>query len=324
MARITVVGPVHMDLFIRGTAPSDMGALNSWVGPSLVETLVAGSIGYTIQDLARLGWQVRVVSQVGNDGFGHEIRSLLDQQGMDLEYLRRGDGHTTVAIYILLFGGSKRPMTYRLASFDPWPEPIPLEILDPTPDVLHCGGLLHFPDLGNRSMPDLFRAARERGIRTSLDPQFPLVDTDPPWLRFFEPVMRHVDVLMLDEQEGEAIFDVSGTEAIVTEAHRMGIEIVAVKRGEKGAVLSNGLAVVDQPAVEIDQDLVSDAVGAGDAFDAGLLTALERGEDLPQTARFATAAAASTLTGKGGADSFGSPEEIDEMLARVPEPRVSR
>lgn len=318
--RIVVVGPVHMDLFMRGTAPTEVDEINRWVGPSEVETLVAGSIGYTIQNLRRLGWQVRVVSQVGSDGFGMEIRSVLNDQGMDLEYLLEGEGQTTVAIYIMLFGGSKRPMTYRLAPFDPWPEPVPLEVLDPGFDVLHCGGLLHFPHLGDRSMPELFRTARERGITTSIDPQFPLVETSPPWLRFFDRVMRHVDVLLLDQDEGEAIFDVSGVGAIIHHAHRMGVSTVAVKLGERGAVLSDGSSLYEQAALKIDPELVHDAVGAGDAFDAGLLTALQRGDDLPAAGRFATAAAALTLTGKGGSETFGSVEDVEEMVVRVPEP----
>ena len=50
--RVVVVGPVNMDLFIRGEAPLDREALNLWVGTPDVELLVAGSIGYTLQVFA--------------------------------------------------------------------------------------------------------------------------------------------------------------------------------------------------------------------------------------------------------------------------------
>lgn len=319
--RMTVVGPLNIDLFIRGTAPVDAAALNEWVGPADVEMLVAGSVGYTVQDLALLGWEVSVVSTVGSDGFGAFIVEEMERRRVDTSFVVTAPGDTTMAIYMMLFGGVKRPMTYRLGQYEPWPDPIPSEALRGV-DALHCGGLLHFPDMWHRSLVDAFASMRRGGLKTSLDPQFPLVETPPPWLPHIVDVLEHVDVLLVDEREGCALFNVLDVSQVIEAAHELGVSTVAVKRGSEGAVLSDGHMVLEQPAVDIDPASIRDAVGAGDAFDAGFLTALWRSHNLARAGRLATAAAALTLTGRGGSESLFSAEAVVTMAERVPPPRT--
>ena len=155
--RAVVIGPVNVDLFIRGHAPLDPEVLNSWVGPSEVDFLVAGSIGYTIQALQRLGVKVDVCTTFGEDAFGVHLKGAVEQAGIGTSLSRSAPGETAIGIYMLLFGGSKRPMTYRLPSFEPWPDPIPLDGFDGM-SLLHCGGLLHFPNMWHRDLAPLFRA----------------------------------------------------------------------------------------------------------------------------------------------------------------------
>jgi sugar/nucleoside kinase (ribokinase family) len=82
--------------------------------------------------------------------------------------------------------------------------------------------------------------------------------------------------------------------------------------------VSDGRTVLEQPAAAVDQAQVVDAVGAGDAFDAGFLDALARGEPLPAAARWATAAAYLSLTGRGGAEGIAGREAVAAALAHVP------
>jgi sugar/nucleoside kinase (ribokinase family) len=81
--RVVVVGPVNMDLFIRGEAPLDREALNSWVGSPDVELVVAGSIGYTLQVFALLDDAVEACTTIGSDAFGTHIRQELEARSVD-------------------------------------------------------------------------------------------------------------------------------------------------------------------------------------------------------------------------------------------------
>jgi 2-dehydro-3-deoxygluconokinase len=322
MPRAAVIGPVNMDLFIRGQAPLDASALNQWVGPAEVDLMAAGSVGYTVQALHNLGVEVDLCTTFGDDAFGSFLRDALAARGIGLGLSDTAQGETAIAIYMLMFGGTKRPMTYRLPGFEPWPDPIPLVDLARY-ELVHCGGLLHFPGMWHRDLAPAFKAARVAGAMTSLDPQFPLTDMAAPWLPHIEDAIPHVDVLLCDERESLALFDVRDPLVALGRALELGARVVAVKLGPQGAMLSDGRRLIRQPSVEIDASAVRDSVGAGDAFDAGLLSSLLRGVDLPAAARFATAAAALTLTGRGGADRIASVAAVEAALAEVPEPEVT-
>jgi len=321
--RVALIGPLNMDLFIRGDAPLDRESLNAWVGPSRFDLLVAGSIGYTAQAFARLGDEVELHSTIGTDAFGAHIRRAVVDDGIDDGYLVEADGHTAIAVYMMLFGGTKRPMTYRLPAFEPWPDPAPVIRPDASvPALVHSGGLLHFPEMWHRGMVDVMVAARAAGALTAIDPQFPLVDMPAPWSDHIDDVLSSVDVLLCDEGELAMLFGRDTLEAGVAAAHEAGPRVVVVKRAERGAVASTPGLWVDQPAVPIPPETAIEAVGAGDAFDAGFLHALLLGSPIDEASRFATATASRTLQARGGSEGIGSLALVTESLVAVPEPRV--
>ena len=317
--RVAVIGPVNMDLFLRGTAPFDRAALNEWVGPSDVQLLVAGSVGYTAQAFARLGCRVELCSTTGDDAFGAHIRKVLGEAGIDMRHSSTVPGATAIAIYMLLFGGSKRPLTVRMPGFEPWPDPLPTFIGEGSqPDLLHSGGLLHFPYMWGRTLAEAFARARAAGVRTSIDPQFPLVDTPAPWLPHIADALANADILLCDEGEARRIFDTPDLGRAIRLAHAAGPTIVAIKRGAQGSLVSDRGQPVRQPAVAVPQAQVREAVGAGDAYDAGFLDALMRGHDVTFAARFGTAVAAISLRGRGGSEAIANRAAVNQSLSAVP------
>lgn len=323
LPRVSLVGPLNLDLFLRGSAPSDPGELNAWVGPSEVELLVAGSIGYPAQAFARLGATVELHSHVGDDGFGAHIRSTLVSAGIAERFLVTVPGQSAIAIYMLLFGGQKRPMTYRLPDSLPWPsEPAFVRPGEPLPDLVHSGGLLHFPGMWHSGLAASFRAAREAGVTTSIDPQFPLDDRPAPWSSHVADVLAVSDVLLCDEHELHMLFDGPGFREDLEAAHAAGPAIVVVKRGAAGSLVSGEGILIEQPAVPVPARDVREAVGAGDAYDAGFLDSLVRGAGLAAAAAFGTAAASLTLTARGGSEGILDRDAVLAALPRVPEGSV--
>lgn len=317
--RVSLVGPLNMDLFVRGSAPLDRASLDTWVGPSEVDLLVAGSIGYPAQAFRRLGARVELHSHVGDDAFGMHIRRSLSDAGIETRFVATMPGQTAIAIYVLLFGGQKRPMTYRLPGSEPWPVRPPFtRPSEPLPDLVHSGGLLHFPGMWHRGQAEAFAAARAAGCRTSIDPQFPLDDRPAPWSRHVADVLAESDVLLCDEGELGMLFDAPDLEAGLRAAHAAGPGLVVVKRGARGSLVSLGDRRVEQPAVSVPDDLVREAVGAGDAYDAGFLDALCRGASPAEAAAFGTATATLTLTSRGGAEGIADREAVLAALPRVP------
>jgi len=311
---VGLIGPLNVDLLITGQAPTDISALTLWAGPSNVILCAAGSAGYIAQDLAKFGLQTSLVSTLAEDPFGDAILRILDEAGLNTGFVdRQADTLTGIGIYMLLFGSKKRPLTYRLPTHQPWPNPITkkqCEFLLASHRHIHCAGYLHFPDMWNDQMADLFRDAKAAGLTTSLDPQFVLFPIETPWLEPLRGILKYTDMLLLDEDEARKITLETDLGRAVEVLHSLGPRVIAIKRGENGSILSSKEKLYALPAVSVPEEQIVDSIGAGDAFDTGMIYGFLRGWPSDQCQKFATRAAASTLLGAGGTSTLAGVEEL--------------
>jgi sugar/nucleoside kinase (ribokinase family) len=313
---IGLIGPLNVDLLINGQARLDMAELTRWAGPSNVTLCAAGSAGYIAQDLARFGLKTSLVSTLAEDPFGDAILRILNEAGLNTDCVDRQAGTLSgIGIYMLLFGSKKRPLTYRLPTHRPWPTPITegqKEFLLGLHRHIHCAGYLHFPDMWNEQMAGLFRDAKARGLTTSLDPQFVLFPVSTPWLEPIREMLHHTDLLLLDEDEAHQITLESDLGKAAEMFHSLGAGMVFIKQGAKGSLLYHDGITHQLPAVPVPEEDIADSIGAGDAFDTGILYGFLQGLPPERCQEFATRAAASTLRGAGGTSSLASIEELME------------
>src|SRR5512137_1508226 len=109
-----VIGPLNIDLVLVGDAPRDIGALLNWMALSDVTLNVAGSGGYPAQVLQKLGLRTGMISIVADDALGRVMQGELARMGIDVSRVRVApDELSSIAIYMLLFGSKKRPLTGR-------------------------------------------------------------------------------------------------------------------------------------------------------------------------------------------------------------------
>jgi ribokinase len=130
----------------------------------------------------------------------------------------------------------------------------------------------------------------------------------PPELIALRPI--------LTPNEGEAAEltgrdDPAATAAALVEA---GAAAALVTAGAQGVFLATGTGVeqIEPPTVS-----VRDTTGAGDAFSGVLAAGLARGWEVGRAARWATAAAALSVTRPGARGGMPTASEIEAMLSRV-------
>jgi len=323
---VVVIGPLNVDLLITGRAPADMVELTRWAGPSNVTLAAAGSAGYVVQDLVRLGLRAGALSILADDPFGDAIQRVLREAGVDASRVRReAETLSGLGLYMLLFGSKKRPLTYRLPTHTPWPAEFDAEdrAYALSARHLHCAGYLHFPQMWTHHMAGLFREAKAHGLSTSLDPQFVLFPVETPWLAPLKDLLRFTDLLLLDEDEARQIAQMQELREAARMLRAAGPTTVAIKRGAQGALIHAGDRVFEQPAMNVPEGEIVESIGAGDAFDAGLIAGRLAGWSIERSARFAALVAASTLRGTGGAESLASRAEL-EALSSDPTSEVFR
>ncbi len=126
------------------------------------------------------------------------------------------------------------------------------------------------------------------------------------------PFLIKPNVAEAEELLGRSLASLEDQIAAVNELRALGIPMVALTRGEAGALLADASGVLQ---VAPPMAATGSSVGAGDAFLAGLIYAWARGGDLAEMARWAvacgTAAAAQEGTG------VGDRETVEDLLSRV-------
>lgn len=314
---IVTLGSVNVDLLVIGQAPTELSQLLDWVAPSQVTLTAAGSNGYTTLALAKLGLKTGVVSVLADDVLGEMLYQDLRQAGVDVSYVvRQPQTLSGIGIYLLLFGSKKRPLTYRLPTHDPWPRSLD----EQTRAYLlsgrhvHCSGYLHFPDMWNNDLAEVFQAARRGGLTTSLDPQGVLSAYDGEWIDPLRGLLPYTDLLILDAIEAQYLTHQSDMEIAAYQLSSLGPRLVAVKVGAEGTVVCEAGQIFHQLAVPVPEEEIVETVGAGDTFDAGFIVGMLAGWPVKRCAKFAALAAASSLRGAGAVSRLASRQELERAL----------
>ncbi len=299
---VAVIGLLNIDLIIRGTAPLVIDDLLTWTGESQIDCLVAGSVGYLIQNLARLGLKTGVIANIADDSFGLMIKHTMADVGIDLARLRvQKDTKSAIGVFMLLFGSKKRPMTFRLMTHDLVPQ-FSEDDLDfiYNSRLVHIGGYLHFPQ--RQAFENLIQEAAGHGVHVSIDSQFPLTPLARPWLEVMPRNLDQVDILLMDENEAYGLTNTTNIEAAATKLLDTGVKIVAIKLGAQGCFVCDKTQRLRKPAINVEN--IVDSIGAGDSFDCGFITGFLEGLPLEDTTSLALKVASHSLQGIGGSSSI--------------------
>ena len=184
---------------------------------------------------------------------------------------------------------------------------------DLPPDVF--SGCQHFhvsayflQDGLREGLKELFRAAHEAGLTTSLDTGW---DPTERWDGELIDTLTEVDVFLPNESEIQAI---TGCQDVLAGLARLqnGRTLVIGKLGADGCIAACQGRIIRQPAFPVE---VVDTTGAGDSFVAGFLHAWLRRRTLEDCLRFASACGALSTRGIGGTTSQPSYSEAESFLS---------
>jgi sugar/nucleoside kinase (ribokinase family) len=156
-------------------------------------------------------------------------------------------------------------------------------------------------------IPDLVSSARQAGLTVSLDPSW-----DDAWIRDPELVRRAAgtDIFLPNAAEARAI---AGCEDLDQAGRRLArhFPVVVIKDGNQGARLYGGESNLALPAPQ--GGPVLDTTGAGDAFNAGFLTAWLAGRSPARALAEGIACGTLSVQGVGGAGVRLSRERVADI-----------
>lgn len=295
---IVVIGSINMDLVAR--TPRIALAGETLIGSGF-ETTPGGKGANQAVAVARLAYPVSMIGAVGEDVFGEALLSNLTQAGVDAASVARLSGPSGVAQIQVADNGENSIIVVSGANGK-----VDSTIIDRHTELIRSAGIVLCQlELPIQTVTHALELCAAAGVPVMLDPApaAPLPDSIWPQIAWFTP------------NETEAAFYLkskSSPEAAARELLARGLKGVVLKRGAEGAYVATAGGKAEWvPAFKVD---AIDTVGAGDCFNGAFAVALQQGNDPWAAARFASAAAALSVTRRGAQASMPTRAVVDEFL----------
>ena len=253
---------------------------------------------------ARLGAHVNFVARIGNDAFGDMALGLYHDEGIDVAHVKKSAAPTGVGFIVVEASTGQNAI-----------------VLDPGANELLTAADLSVAETALQSASvvltqleipvEAAASAMEHGRKANA-----ITILNPAPVRpLSAEILRLVDVLTPNEKEARVLAgrppDVPVDPSLVAqELIGRGVRQVVMTLGEKGALLISASAQKHFPAIQV---RAVDTTGAGDAFNAGLATALAHADSLEDAVEFAMVTGAMAVTREGVIPSLPRRDEVREF-----------
>lgn len=233
--------------------------------------------------LARLGVPTAFIGRLSTDHFGETLRAYLMDSGVDLRWLSRGGEPTTLAFVIPRDGGAHDFAFYGLNTADQ-----NLALSDLPRAFSNDVSALHFGSyslmLGESAHACEMLMRREYRRRfISMDPNVrPMLFPDrAAYRRRIEAMLEFAALVKVSAEDLQWLYPNEPPSDVAYRWLDSGPALVVLTLGADGAIGITPKHSVHSPAIPVS---VADAVGAGDAFTAALLSHLYNSGYLSLTA----------------------------------------
>lgn len=274
-----------------------------------INNYTGGCAANTGVGLAKLGINTGVIGKVGDDIFGTAIVDDLKSKRLDTSGIKRSSSASTSKTLIIPSISEDRRYIHKIgANADFSIEDVDFDYLAKT-KLIYIGGYLALSKLSQKSLIKILKFAKEAGIVTVLDIIFPGRGN---WLDELKDALAYVDAFTPNNDEAEGL---TGEKEPVKQAEAlMKYEpgMVVITLGGKGSLLMTKNETITAGTYRIE---FKDASGAGDAFDAGLVTGLLYKWSLVDTLKFASAMGASCVRELGCTAGLFTMKEAKEFIA---------
>jgi fructokinase len=258
-----VCGEALMDVYTGAATPTGL----------TLDARIGGSPLNVAQGLARLARPVAYLAGLSTDAFGERLLASLQAEGVDTSLILRSDAPSTLSVISLDARGVPRYAFHGNGAADRQLTPANLPALPAATRVLQFGSYALAVEPIGGTLRAL--AARERGRRLiTYDPNVRLnVDPDiAHWQQVVEQMVAVSHLVKVSDEDLGLLFPSETPEQVAARWLAQGVALVAVTRGANGASAWTRIAQAEVPTPKVQ---VVDTVGAGDTFQAALLTWLD-------------------------------------------------
>lgn len=305
MKRIVVVGSINLDLV---AVADHIPRAGETIAGSTFQTFPGGKGANQAVAAARLGAPVSMIGKVGDDDFGSRLKANLQGCGVNINAVSSVPGPSGVALITIDDRGGNAITVIAGANGEVMPADV-----DANLNLIHGAGiLLSQLEIPLETVIHLSEVARRENIPVILDP----APTQPLPSALF----KNIDWLTPNETEACSLLGDSGQQisdsqvrSIADRLLQLGSRNVILKLGERGCYLA--LADGTRELIAAHRVRAVDSTAAGDAFNGAFAVALLQGKSAIESAHYASAVSAISVTRSGAQASMPTLVEVDEFLS---------
>ncbi|MBE6227270.1 MAG: carbohydrate kinase family protein [Bacteroidales bacterium] len=301
---IAAIGELNVDIILNGIESEPEIGKEKFASDM---TLTLGSsTAIFAANAASLGSKVCFVGMIGKDVFGDLVADSLYSKGVDASYLIRSENAATGATLVMNYGEDRANLTYQGAMDVMGYDDIDTTVFQETRHI-HLSSLFMQSAL-LRDLDKVLAKAAENGVTVSLDTQWDPVEK---WEMDWKKVLPQVTVFLPNEKELMALTGTSDVESAIAAVQPYLGEAMVVKMGSKGSMLVRKDGSRNFLPSFLNKEVV-DAIGAGDSFNSGFISAFVAGHSLEDCQRNGNLTGAINTTAAGGTGAFSSREAAEK------------
>jgi ribokinase len=299
---VVVIGSINMDIVnhvenhpVPGETIKGFGTEYSPGGKGANQAVAASLAGVN----------VIMIGAVGDDPFGQVLRTSLADKGVQTQCIQSKPGSSGLAFITVNNKGQNHIILSEGANGQ-------LTVADITASLAELGEInviLFQNEIPWETTEFAMRWAHSKGIKVYYNPA--------PAMKVSVNILPYIDLVILNESEIQCITELPVSDAAEAEKAAdvligLGAKAVIVTLGEKGSLYKDNERNVITPAFRVTPQ---DTTAAGDTFIGAFAAAQTDGIDIVNRLRFASAAAALSVSRKGAQDSIPTKEEIEQFIA---------
>lgn len=255
---------------------------------------------------ARLGGDVTFVSSLGNDMYSKLLIEHFGHEKINTEYIQIDNEKPTGTALIMVSAEAENCIAVTPGANGLL---LPKKIAQFTSALDNADMLVMQAEIPYETTKQLALLAKQKGVKVLLNPA-PACAIDPEFL-------SNVDILVVNETEAELIslkrFNEFSIEDIAQTLLQQGAQQVLITLGSKGLYLKTKQKVIKLDAFKVK---AIDTTAAGDTFCGALAVACACKEIDEQALRFASAAAAISVTRLGAQPAIPTLTEVEYFLQK--------
>ncbi len=300
---VVVLGELNVDIILNGI--EKFPEIGKEILANEMTVTLGSSSAIFASNLSSLGSKVAFIGKVGNDSFAELVKNSLNGKKVDTSHVISSSTFKTGATIVLNYSEDRANVTYAGAMNDLTIDDIDFEFIAKAKH-LHFSSIFMQPGI-KKSIPEIFRKAKEMGLTTSIDPQW---DPEEKWEMDLENIMPYLDIFMPNKNELGFITKSDSIELSIQKLKPLP-RLLIIKNGSEGSLLWDGENLIKQPIFANNQ--IVDCIGAGDSFNAGFINKFVAGKKLLECIEFGALTGALNTTAAGGTGAFQNLQSIKDI-----------